>query len=70
MWVEVERYEDMGLKTGKKKFFQNFLNIVKIGYGSVIRQIARIKIWFLDKGCNQNSFEIVGKVSFLKGKSC
>ena len=57
MWVEVGRCKDMGLKTGEEKFFENFRNVVKIGYRSVIRHIARIKIWLLDKRCNRSSFE-------------
>ena len=47
----------MGLKTGEEKFFENFGNVVKIGDRPVIRKIARIKIWLLDKRCNQSSFE-------------
>ena len=51
----------MRLKTREEKFFQNFGNVVKIRYGSVVGQIVRIKVWLLDKSVTRAVLNESGK---------
>ena len=64
--VKVARSVEVRCQTGKDEALKQFRHSGQVGDGSVVRNVERVKIWFLQQRSNKSGLESSGEVAMVE----